>query len=99
MASVSVLSDNRSSLELALKDNYGAIVEDLNEEGLLKDDIYKIVKNPQDTSADKASIIVGSVLEYVQLESTNFDKFIRLLKKNGRLFADIIKKLEEAYDG
>lgn len=94
-----VLADNTSDLETALKDNLRPIVEQLRKEGLLKDAVYERVKDTQVnlTSLERAGMIVTSVKEYVQIEPSNYYKFISILKREERHYRDVIKILEKSY--
>lgn len=89
-----------SELELSLKDNCSLIIEDLNSQGLLKSDVYeqlKDVKNNNLSSKERSSMIVTSVREYIEIAPANYNKFIKIMKKHEKLFADVIKKLEQTY--
>lgn len=96
-----VLLDHTRALELALKDNIDLILEDLNRVGLLKSDVYSNVKdvNSRLSAIQKASSIVTSIREVVEIQPNNYHKFIKILKRNERHYYDIIKTLEQARCG
>lgn len=94
-----VMLEHTYDLELAFKDNYGPILEDLNKAGLLKSDVYDAMKDPKLGSREKASLIVNSIKEYVKIQPKNYHKFITILEKSERYFYDIIRKLKKTYCG
>lgn len=96
-----VLRERTRDLELTLKDNYDMILEDLYKAGLVKSGVYSSVKDAKSmlSSAEKASSIVTSIMEVVEVQPANYQKFVEILKKNEGHYLDIIRKLKQTHCG
>ncbi len=91
------IRSNASDIEMALTDNCGLIIEELNTAGLLKYDTYDLVKNPRSnlTPREKAGCVLTSVRDKVSLYPRHYHTFMDILRKNPLYFQDILEKLEE----
>lgn len=100
-AELEVLIKHTRDLELALSNNYGLIIEDLNLAGLVKSDVYDEAKDPQShlSPKHKANAIVRSVKDMVEIDRSNYHKFLDILKKKRMHYKSILEKIKGTYDG
>ena len=98
-----VVKKRARDLEIALKDNFTPIINDLRSEGLIKDSTYKRVQDTrlQLTQEERAGELVRSVEDAVQLSSANYFKFVKILSGNGvaHLYKDILILLQSTLCG
>ncbi len=91
------IRSNANDIEMALTDNCGLVIEELNTAGLSKYDTYDLVKNPRSnlTPREKAGCVLTSVRDKVSLHPRHYHTFMGILRKNPLYFQDILEKLEE----
>lgn len=96
-----ILVENRGPLERAIKDNDRHIINPLYNAGLLKADIYECLNDTGSnlSATKKATMIVNSIIDYVELNPDNFDKFLSVLEKSRKHYRDIIKTLRKEFNG
>ena len=90
-----VLKDNTEMLETALVPELQFVANELNKAYLLSDPELEEIKAVPSllTSAQKAGKIVSALKRKVKLKSSNFEKFIDILKKKPQFFETIINML------
>ncbi len=79
---------------MALTDNCGQVMEELNTAGLLKYDTYDLARSNL-TPREKAGCVLTSVRDKVSLHPRHYHTFMGILRKNPLYFQDILDKLEE----
>ena len=91
------IRNNANDIEIALTNNCGLVIEELNTAGLLQYDMYDLVKNPSSnlTPRVKAGCVLTSVRDKVSLHPRHYHTFMSILRKNELYFKDIIEKLEK----
>ncbi len=93
-----VLRDSTETLEIALVSELLFVANEMNKAYLLSDTELEEIKAVPSllTSAQKAGKIVSIVKRMVKLSSSNFEKFVDILKKKPQIFETIISKLSRA---
>ncbi len=90
-----VLRDRTEMLEIALVPELLFVANEMNKAYLLSDTELEEIKAVPSllTSAQKAGKIVSTVKSTVKLNSSNFKKFVDILKKKPQIFETIINFL------
>ncbi len=93
-----VLRDHTEKLEIALVPELLFVANEMNKAYLLSDTELGEIKAVPSllTSDQRASKIVSTVKSIVKLNSSNFEKFVDILKKKPKIFETIISKLSRA---
>ena len=93
-----VLRDSTETLEIALVSELLFVANEMNKAYLLSDTELEEIKTVPSllTSDQKAGKIVSTVKRMVKLSSSNFEKFVDILKKKPQIFETIISKLSRA---
>ena len=93
-----VLRDHTEKLEIALVPELLFVANEMNKAYLLSDTELGEIKAVPSllTSDQRASKIVSTVKSIVKLNSSNFKKFVDILKKKPQIFETIISKLSRA---
>lgn len=96
-----VLEEHCDDLELALKNSYEEIIEQLYLAGLLPTSVYNRVKDPMTSGLSprqKATMIVINIKDKVQIKQSNYHKFIGVLKKR-RYYEDVVENMNKTCYG
>ena len=90
-----VLRNHTAKLEIALVPELLFVAHEMNKAYLLSDnELDEIIAIPSLlTSSQKAGKIVSTVKRMVKLNSSNFDKFVDILKEKSQTFETIINLL------
>ena len=93
-----VLRDHTEKLETALVPELLFVVHEMNKAYLLSDTELEEIKTVPSllTSDQKAGKIVSTVKRMVKLNSSNFEKFVDILKKKPQIFETILSYLSRA---
>ena len=93
-----VLRDHTEMLEMALVPELLFVAHELNKAYLLSDTELEEIKAVPSllTSDQKAGKIVSTVKRMVKLNSSNFEKFVDVLKKKPQIFETVINTLSTA---
>lgn len=86
-----LLRKHRISLEKVVTQNMTWLAHKMNSSGLLPDETHSDVINPRSmlTEAQKATNIVQSLKKKVDIDRSNWDKFVEILKQEP-LYSDIL---------
>ncbi len=95
-----VLRDHTEKLETALVPELLFVVHEMNKAYLLSDTELEEIKTVPSllTSDQKAGKIVSTVKRMVKLSSSNFEKFVDILKKKPQIFETILSYLSRVGD-
>ena len=93
-----MLRDYAEMLEIALVPELLFIANEMNKAYLLSDTELEEIKTVPSllTSDQKAGKIVSTVKRMVKLNSSNFEKFVDVLKKKPQIFETVINTLSTA---
>ncbi len=93
-----MLRDHTEMLEIALVPELLFVAHEMNKAYLLSDtELEEIIAVPSLlTSAQKAGKVVSTVKRMVKVNSTNFKKFVDILKLKSQIFETIIDMLSRA---
>ncbi len=93
-----ILRDHTEMLEIALDLELLFVADEMNKAYLLSDTELEEIKTVATvlTKSQKAGKIVSTVKSIVKLNSSNFEKFVEILKKKPQIFETIISKLSTA---
>ena len=86
-----------SDLTNAFKPDVRPLSDDLLSEGFISQDNHSSLNNQMTDVAQRSSKLVSLVRTRVQLNATNFHKFISVLLKRVSDHKDILKILDEKY--
>ena len=86
-----------SDLTNAVKSDIGALSSELLSQGLIANDNQSAAINPMIDVGQRASQLVSLVRTRVQLNPSNFHKFLRILLKNASLYQEILEILDNKY--
>ena len=90
-----VLKTHTYELELALKNNFRHIIDELRNCGLVKSDVYDRVKETNSllSPLEKSGLLVGSIVDVVKLSSSKYNEFVKILSGNVQ-YNVIVSKLQ-----
>ncbi len=87
-----------AKLIIALRSD-DSIVQFLDQEGFIKPKIYNRVKDPISllSDDDKSGLLVTGIKDKVELNPKNYHKFVDHLRRNRRMYRDIVEILDDEY--
>lgn len=96
-----VLRKHRDALEKAVTLDMTSLAHNMNNAGLLPDDIYKNVTDPNSmlSKTQKATDMVTALQTKVDLDPRNLNKFVDILCQKSKLYGEIISMLSPNRQG
>lgn len=96
-----VLRKRRDALEKAVTLDMTSLAHNMNNAGLLPNDIYKNVTDPHSMlpKTQKATDMVTALQTKVDLDPCNLDKFVNILGEKPKLYGEIISMLSPNRQG
>lgn len=93
-AEFETLLDLTKDLRLAVRPNLISLVDDLLSERLISSENESELCNPSKSEVERSSRLVQLIRNKVQQNSVNYHTFIKVLRGQQDLYADILCKLE-----
>ncbi len=69
------------------------------DKGFIKPNIYEDVSNPKSmlSASEKAGLLVSGIKDKVELNPKNYHKFVDHLRRDRRMYRDIVEILDDEY--